>query len=147
MHQTARVWSSTCPCIHSGGEVTELSTKKQHFFFFTHTRICNSCQVQLNWSLWHTQDLDVSLCIAALRKLTQHRQQYTDNKNISFLPAIMTTSSHIHCEFLCLLFLQAHCETIAHFHTTGLPLQQNRSDNARESVPVQTRCILHGSEE
>jgi hypothetical protein len=28
------------------------------------------------------------------------------------------------------LFLQAHRETTAHFHATGLPSQQNRSDNA-----------------
>ena len=50
--------------------------------------------------------------------------------NISFLPAIMTTSSRMHGEFLRLLFLQAHRETTAHFIATGLPSQQNRSDNA-----------------
>ena len=33
-------------------------------------------------------------------------------------------------ELLRLLFLQAHCETTAHFIATGLPSQQNRSDNA-----------------
>ena len=33
-------------------------------------------------------------------------------------------------EFLRLLFLQAHRETTAHFLATGLPSQQNRSDNA-----------------
>ncbi len=57
-------------------------------------------------------------------------QQYADNQNISFLPAIMTTSSRMHGEFLRLLFLQAHCKTTAHFIATGLPSQQNRSDNA-----------------
>ena len=51
-------------------------------------------------------------------------------QNISFLPAIMTTSSRMHGEFLRLLFLQAHRETTAHFIATGLPSQQNRSDNA-----------------
>ena len=50
--------------------------------------------------------------------------------NISFLPAIMTTSSRMHSEFLRLLFLQAHRETTAHFIATGLPSQQTRSDNA-----------------
>jgi len=35
----------------------------------------------------------------------------------------------MHGEFLRLLFLQAHIETTAHFHATGLPSQQNRSDN------------------
>ena len=47
----------------------------------------------------------------------------------TFLPAIMTTSSRMHGEFLRLLFLQAHRETTAHFLATGLPSQQNRSDN------------------
>ena len=42
----------------------------------------------------------------------------------------MTTSSRMHNEFLRLLFLQAHRETTAHFIATGLPSQQNRSDNA-----------------
>ncbi len=41
----------------------------------------------------------------------------------------MTTSSRMHGEFLRLLFLQAHRETTAHFIATGLPSQQNRSDN------------------
>jgi hypothetical protein len=42
----------------------------------------------------------------------------------------MTTSSRMHCQFLRLLFLQAHRETTAHVIATGLPSQQNRSDNA-----------------
>ena len=42
----------------------------------------------------------------------------------------MTTSSRMHGEFLRLLFLQAHRETTAHSIATGLPSQQNRSDNA-----------------
>jgi hypothetical protein len=70
-----------------------------------------------------------SLRIAAQRKLNSYRQ-YADNQNISFLPAIMTTSSRMHGEFLRLLFLQAHRETTSHFHATGLPLEQNRSKNA-----------------
>jgi hypothetical protein len=61
-----------------------------------------------------------------------------NNQNISFLPAIMTTSSRVHGEFLPLLFLQAHRETTAHFHAIK-PIGQY--------VPVQTRCILHGPEE
>jgi hypothetical protein len=42
----------------------------------------------------------------------------------------MTTSSRMHDEFLHLFFLQAHRETTAHFHATGLSSEQNRSDNA-----------------
>ena len=85
--------------------------------------------MQQNGSLSHTQDLDAPLRIAAQRKLTRYRQQYADNQNISFLPAIMTTSSRLHGEFLRILFLQPHHETTAHFLATGLPSQQNRSDN------------------
>jgi hypothetical protein len=55
---------------------------------------------------------------------------YTTGSRLSFLPAIMTTSSRMHGEFLRLLFLQAHRETTAHFIATGLPSQQTRSDNA-----------------
>jgi hypothetical protein len=96
----------------------------------THDRIGSSCNVQQNGSLLHKQDLDAPLRMAAQRKINSYRQQYTDNQNISFLPAIMTTSSRMHGEFLRLLFLQAHRETTAHFNATGLPSQQNRSDNA-----------------
>ena len=96
----------------------------------THDRIGSSCHVQQNGLLSHPQDLDAPLRLAAQRKINSYRQQYADNQNISFLPAIMTTSSRMHGEFLRLLFLQAHRETTAHFNATGLPSQQNRSDNA-----------------
>ena len=38
-----------------------------------------------------------------------------NSQNISFLPAITSTSTRMHGEFLRLLFLQAHRETTAHF--------------------------------
>jgi hypothetical protein len=74
--------------------------------------------VQQNGLLSHPQDFDAPLLLAAQRKINNYRQQYADNQNISFLPAIMTTSSRMHGEFLRLLFLQAHRETAAHFHAT-----------------------------
>ncbi len=40
----------------------------------------------------------------------------------------------MHGEFSRLLFLQAHRETTAHFIATGLPSQQNRSDNRFKCV-------------
>jgi hypothetical protein len=96
----------------------------------THDRISSCCHVQQNGLLSHPQDLDTPCLLAAQRKINSYRQQYSDNQNISFLPDIMTTSSRMHCEFLRLLFLKAHRETTAHFNATGLPPQQNRSDNA-----------------
>jgi hypothetical protein len=71
------------------------------------------------------------LHIAAERKINSYRQQYADNQNISFLPAIASTSIRMHGEFLRLLFLQAHRETEAHFTATGMPSQRNQSDSFR----------------
>jgi hypothetical protein len=42
--------------------------------------------------------------MAAQRKINNYRQQHADNQNISFFPAIMTTSSRMHGEFLRLRF-------------------------------------------
>ena len=95
----------------------------------THDRIGSSCHVQQNGSLSHKQDLDAPLRMAAQRKINSYRQQYADNQNISFLPAILSTSTRMHGEFLRLLFLQAHRETEAHFTATGMPSQRNQSDS------------------
>ena len=79
----------------------------------------------------HPQDLDAPLRLAAQRKTNSYRQQYADNQNISFLPAIVSTSTRMHGELLCLLFLQAHRETEAHFTATGMPSKCNQSDSFR----------------
>ncbi len=96
----------------------------------THDRFGSSTHVQQNGALSHPQDLDTPLRLAEQRKINSYRQHYADNQNISLLPAIMTTSSRMHGEFLCFPFLQAHRETTAHFIATGLPSQQTRSDKA-----------------
>jgi hypothetical protein len=69
--------------------------------------------------------------LVAQRKINGYRQQYADNQNISFLPAIMSTSTRMHGEFLRLLFLQAHRETEAHFTAAGMSSQRNQSDSFR----------------
>jgi hypothetical protein len=69
--------------------------------------------------------------IAAQRKIAAYQQQYADNQNISFLPAIVSTSTRMHGEFLRLLFLQAHRETEAHFTAAGMSSQRNHSDSFR----------------
>jgi hypothetical protein len=76
--------------------------------------------------LSHPQDLDAPLRLAAQRKINSYRQQYADNQHISFLPAIMSTSTRMHGEFLRILFLQAHRETEAH-----LPLECHRNATNR----------------
>ena len=68
-------------------------------------------------------------CCAA--KIAAYQQQYADNQNISFLPAIVSTSTRMHGEFLRLLFLQAHRETEAHFTADGMSSQTNNSEALR----------------
>jgi hypothetical protein len=53
------------------------------------------------------------MSVAAQRKTNACKQTHADNQNISFLPAIMSTSNRMHGEFLRLLVLQAHRETEA----------------------------------
>jgi hypothetical protein len=84
-----------------------------------------------NGRLTSPQDIDAPLHTAAQRKINSCRQQYAHNQNISFLPAIVSTSTRMHGEFLRLLFLQAHRETEAHFTATGMRSQRNQSDSFR----------------
>jgi hypothetical protein len=97
----------------------------------THDRYGSSSLPLQNGRLTHPQDMDAPLHIAAERKMNSFRQQYPDNQNISFLPAIVITSTRMHDEFLRLLFLQALRETEAHFTATGMPSQRNQSDSFR----------------
>ena len=85
----------------------------------THERFGSSSHPQQNGSLTHPQDIDAPLHLAAQGKINSYRQQYADNQNISFLPALVSTSTRMHGEFFRLLFLQAHRETEAHFTATG----------------------------
>jgi len=87
-----------------------------------HNKFGSSSHVQQNGSLSNPQDLDgpMRVASAAQHKVNTYKQQYDENQNISFLPAIMSTSNCMHGEFLRLLFLQAHRKTTSHFHATGL---------------------------
>jgi hypothetical protein len=93
----------------------------------THHRFGSSSHVHQNGLLSHPHDLYAPLRLAAQRKINSYRQQYADNQNISFLPAIMSTSTRMHGEFLHLLFLQAE----AHLTAVGMPSQRNQSDSFR----------------
>jgi hypothetical protein len=95
----------------------------------THDRFVSSSHVQQNGLLSHPPD--APLRVAAQQKINSYRQQYADNQNISFLPAIVSTSTRMHGEFLRLLFLQAHRETKAHFTAAGMSLQRHHSDSFR----------------
>ena len=41
------------------------------------------------------------------------------------MPAVTNTSSNVHCELLCILFLQAHRETEEYFECSCLPAQSD----------------------
>ncbi len=97
----------------------------------THDRFGSSSHLQQKGLLSHTQDLDAPLRLSAQRKINCYRRQYADNQDISFLPAIVSTSTRMHGEFLHLLFLQAHRETEAHFTAAGMSSQRNQSDSFR----------------
>ena len=58
-----------------------------------HDRFGSSSHVQQNGLLTHPQDLDGPLHVAAQRKIAAYQQQYADNQNISFLPAILSASA------------------------------------------------------
>jgi hypothetical protein len=93
-------------------------------FSITHERSGSSSHPLQNGHLKHPQDIDAPLHIDVQyqqRKTNNCRQQYADNQNISFLPAIVSISTRMHGEFLRLLFLQAHWETEAHFTATKMP--------------------------
>jgi hypothetical protein len=114
----------------------------------THDRFGSSSHVQQNGSLSHPQDLDGPMRVVAQRKTNAYRQTYAENQNISFLPAIMSSSNRMHGEFLRLLFLQAHRETESHFTAAGMPSQRNESESQSIGIiSVQGRGILPRPEE
>jgi hypothetical protein len=96
-----------------------------------HDRFGSSSHVQQNGLLTHPQDLDGPLRVAAQCKINAYRQQYADNQNISFLPAIVSTRCRMHGEFLRLIFLQAHLENEAHFNAAGMSSQNYQTDAFR----------------
>ena len=112
------------------------STSASHTIYW-----CSSRPLQ-NGRLTHPNDVDAPLHVAAQRKINSYRQPYADNQNISFLPAITSTSTRMHGKFLRLLFLQAHRETEAHFTATGMPSQRNQSDSFR-CLPAGVRVTGH----
>ena len=115
-----------------------------------HDSFGSSSHVLQNGNLTHPQDLDGPLRVAAQRKINAYGQQYADNQNISFLPAIVSTRCRIHGEFLRLLFLQAHRETEPHRETEALHCRWNViAKLSLGLVPFQARAggILSVTEE
>ncbi len=76
-------------------------------------RFRSSSDPSLSGHLHYPNDLDGPLNQAAADKICQYRADYDNRPSnaISFMPSIASTSGRLHCEFVCLLFLQAHQET------------------------------------
>jgi len=86
-------------------------------------RFGSSSHVQQNGSLSHPQDLDGPMRVAAQRKTNAYKQTYADNQNISFLPAIMSTSNRMHGEFCVFFFYRPTGRP----KRTSLPLECHRN--------------------
>ena len=70
-----------------------------------------------------------AFCCAAqiVTKINSYRQQYADNQNISFLTAIVSTSSRIHGEFCAFFFYRP----TGRQRRTSLPLECHRNATNR----------------
>ena len=87
-----------------------------------HDRFGSSSHVQQNGCLSHPQDLDTPLPIG---------NNTLTIRTFLFSQRSFSTSIRMHGEFLCLLFLQAHRETEAHFTAAGMSSQTNNSEAFR----------------
>ena len=64
-----------------------------------------------------------------------YRNAYANDHNISFMPSVTSTSGTVHCELLCILFLQAHSETEEYCDRSCLPAQ-HKSDFFKSKRPA-----------
>jgi hypothetical protein len=98
----------------------------------THDRFGSSSYVQQKCLLSQHNHLDETLRVAVKRTINSYRQQYADNQNICFLPAMMILlllflqkqscqHKHTHAQrVFASSFLQAHQETETHLTAAGM---------------------------
>ena len=86
----------------------------------THDRWGSSSDPSINGHLHYPNDIDRSLNEAAADKIRKYHTDYNPPNDISFMSAIASTSGRLHCEFVCLLFLQDHRETDRFFTDSGV---------------------------
>jgi len=65
----------------------------------------------------------------AADKIRKYRADYTNNPPsvVSFMSTIPNTSGRLHSEFIRLLFLQTHRETVSFFTASGVQIAQSTS--------------------
>ena len=95
-----------------------------------HDRFGSSSHVQQNWSLSHPQDFDCLMRVAAHRETNAYKQTYADNQNISFLPAIMSTSN---TASVCVFFS---------YRPTGRPKRTSDGDCRWNAITSQSMGII-----
>ena len=86
-----------------------------------HERFGSSSDPSLNGHLHYQNNVDGPLNETVTDKIRQYRADYDNRPStaISFMPAIPITSGRLHCEFVRLLFLQAHREIDPCYSVTG----------------------------
>jgi hypothetical protein len=87
-----------------------------------HDRVGSSADPTLNGHLKYPNNLDQSLNDSAAEKIRKYRADYNNRtpSAVSFMSGIASTSGRLHCEFVRLLFLQAHRETNRFFAASGV---------------------------
>jgi hypothetical protein len=87
-----------------------------------HDRVGSSADPTLKGHLKYRNNLDQSLNDAAPDKIRKYRADYNNRSpsEVSFMPAIASTSVRLHSEFVRLLFLQTHRETDRFFAASGV---------------------------
>ncbi len=95
-----------------------------------HERWGSSSDPSINGHLHYPNDFDRPLNETDTDKIRQYRTDYNNrtSKDISFIPAITSTSGRTHGEFVRLLFLQVHRENDHFFAASGVQLTQHDSD-------------------
>ncbi len=100
-------------------------------------RYGNSSDPSLNGHLQYPNDIDGSLDEATADKIRKYRTDYNNNppNTVSFMPSIASTSGRLHSEFVRLLFLQTHRETVMWNKLATLQDAHDQENNA-PSAPL-----------
>ncbi len=93
-----------------------------------HDRVGSSTDPNLNGHLKYPNNLDQSLNDVDADKIRKYRADYNNRSSteVSFMPAIASTSGRLHSEFVRLSFFKAHRETDLFFAVAGVQLAQTQ---------------------
>ena len=82
-----------------------------------------------------TNNLDRPLNETSADKIRDYRADHNNrpSNSFSFMPAVVSTSGHLHCELVRILILQTHRET-RFFSSWGVQLPQSNQFQSRRTV-------------